>query len=287
MESMLGQTFDLDGISVIETDLFQYGDKCIICMSAINEETCFVGWLQSDYIEQVNKRNEKEKKLKLSSVIDVCVTDNGDLYATDGKKRSIVCLSTSDSVSTIFSTDPLVPMGICQSTEGGLLVTLRDDESDQYQPESHSRRLVRHVTLSGDVIHEYEYQENGQTRLFNALRRVKQNGNTDLCVVNGTSQSAGELEVLSISGSLRNIYSGQRLVNRFKPTDVICDSQCNIIVTDYFNSHVHLLSPDGDFFKYLLTENGVRNPSSMSLYKSTLWVGDKHGHVKVLQYNEN
>lgn len=56
---------------------------------------------------------------------------------------------------------------------------------------------------------------------------------------------------------------------------------------DYFNSHVHLLSPDGDFFKYLLTENGVRNPSSMSLYKSTLWVVDKHGHVKVLQYNEN
>lgn len=42
MESMLGQTFDLDDISVIETDSFQYGDKCIICMSAINEETCFV-----------------------------------------------------------------------------------------------------------------------------------------------------------------------------------------------------------------------------------------------------
>lgn len=160
---------------------------------------------------------------------------------------------------------------------------MRDDESEQYQPESHSRRLVRYVTLNGDVIHEYEYQENGQTRLFNALRRVKQNGNTDICVVNVTSQSAGELVVLSISGSLRNIYSGQRLVNRFKPTDVICDSQCNIIVT----VTVHLLSPDGDFLKYLLTENGVRNPSSMSLYKSTLWVGDKHGHVKVLQYNEN
>uniref|UniRef100_A0A8W8IXK2 Uncharacterized protein n=1 Tax=Magallana gigas TaxID=29159 RepID=A0A8W8IXK2_MAGGI len=69
---------------------------------------------------------------------------------------------------------------ICQSTDGGLLLSLSDTESEKYQPDSSSRRLVRHVTLTGDVIREYEFQEDGQTRLFNIPRTIKQNANTDI-----------------------------------------------------------------------------------------------------------
>lgn len=48
---------------------FQYGDKVHV-FEAINEDTCFVGAFQSDYIEQINKKNEKGKKLNISSVND-------------------------------------------------------------------------------------------------------------------------------------------------------------------------------------------------------------------------
>ena len=87
----------------------------------------------------------------------------------------------------LFSTDPLGPWGICQTKDGGLLVTLEDTETDIYQPKSHSRRLVRHVTLTGDVIHEYviEYQEDGQARLLTSPYIINQNGNNDICVING------------------------------------------------------------------------------------------------------
>lgn len=68
------------------------------------------------------------------------------------------------------------------------------------------------------------------------------------------------LVILSISGSLRNIYSGQKVVEEFKPTDVVCDSHCNIIVNDLFNSNIHLMSSSGEFMKYLLTENEVTKP---------------------------
>lgn len=147
------------------------------------------------------------------------------MYATDNNNKSIVRLSPSDSVfrlflldsilrlspsgavSTVFSTAHRVPMGICQSTEGGLLVTLRDVKSEHYQLASHSRRLARHVTLTGDVICEYEYQEDGQTKLFTAPTRVKQNGNTDICVVNRAP--VGKLVILSSSGILKSIYEGQ------------------------------------------------------------------------------
>lgn len=73
-----------------------------------------VGALNSDYIEQVNKKNKKGKKFHTSGVQDVCITDNGDLYATDSVKDCIVRLSQFDTISTAFSTAPLRPLGICR-----------------------------------------------------------------------------------------------------------------------------------------------------------------------------
>ncbi|XP_065924427.1 uncharacterized protein [Magallana gigas] len=283
LESMMGQTFNLDEITVNETHSFQYGDQPIFIMGAINEDTCFVGTFLSGNIQQVNRGSENGMKFNIEAN-DVCVTDNGDVYATDYENNSIVRLSPSGSVSTVSSTDPLALVAICPSTEGGLLVTLRDTESEPLQPDSRSRRLVRHVTLTGDVIREYEYQKDGQTRLFTFLLKVKQNGNTDICVVNRTSRSTGELVILSFSGSLKSVYRGQKWMKKCFPTDVVCDKHCNIIVTDFYNSKILLLSPNVEFMKYLLTENEVTNIWSMSLYKSTLWVGDYHGLVKVFQY---
>ncbi|XP_065925641.1 uncharacterized protein [Magallana gigas] len=285
LESMMGQTFDLDDFTVNETDSFQHGDKKIFIIEAINGDTCFINGVGSDCIEKINRKNEKETKISIS-VSDVCVTDNGDVYATDYKNKSIVRLSPSGSVSTVFRTDPLLPLGNCQSTEGGLLVSLRDTESKRYQLDSSSRRLVRHVTLNGDVICEYEFQEDGQTRLFTVPWRVKQSINTDICVVNWTSEYTGELMILSVTGSpkLLVVYRGQKLVYKFKPIDVVFDSHCNIIVSDTFNSKIHLLSPDGEFMKYVAT---VTDPISMSFYKPTLWVGNRQGLVKVFHFNEN
>jgi hypothetical protein len=70
----------------------------------------------------------------------------------------------------------------------------------------------------------------------------------------------------------------------FCPTDVYGDSRCIILVTDLFNHRVHLLSPDVEFLKYLLTENEVLVPFALSLYGSTLWVGDCNGMVKLFHY---
>lgn len=160
-------------------------------------------------------------------------------------------------------------------------------ESENFQSDSHSRSLVRHVTLAGDVIREYEYQEDGQTRLFTAPVRIKQNANTDIYVINLTSDNTSELVILSSSGSLKSVYSGQNLVKKFQPTDVVFDSDCNVIVSNFkTRSQIHLVSPEGKFIKYLLTETEVTDPFAMCLYKSTLWVSDIKGLVKVFHYNK-
>lgn len=112
LESMMGQCFDFNDIVVSETDSFHYQDELILAMEAINEDTCLVGAFNSDCIEQVNKKNKKGKKIYTSGVQDVCLTDNGDLYATHSVKDCIVRLSQLDTVSTAFSTAPLKNLSV-------------------------------------------------------------------------------------------------------------------------------------------------------------------------------
>ena len=282
LESIMGRTFDAEKFS--ERDSFQWSDQNVAVFEAINEDTCLIKDDKKSTVEQINKSGKKEKQFSVN-VGDVCVADNNDVYVTDLKNNSISRLSPSGSVSAVFSTDPLLPMGICQTKDGGLLVTLRDTKSNPFQPNSDSRRLVRQVTLTGDVIHEYEYQEDGQTRLFTVPWRVTQNSNTDICAINVKSETCSELVILSFSGSLKSVYPEQNIKDNFVIlSDVVCDSFSNIIVSEAFNSSVHLLSPDGQFMRYLLTENQVNQPTALSLKKSTLWIGDKQGHIKVFHY---
>ncbi|XP_078336965.1 uncharacterized protein LOC144626566 [Crassostrea virginica] len=284
LESMMGQTFDAEQITVTETDSFQWDEKPIYFLEAMNESSCLLSNTEFENVVQLSKSGTKEKQVNVG-VCSVCVTDNNDVYVSDGENMSISRLSQSGSVSPVFSTDPLVPMGIYQTMDGSLLITLIDNESDIFQRNSDSRCLVRHVTLTGDFIREYEYEEDGQTRLFTWPDRVTQNGNTDICVINKTSETTGELLILSFSGSLKSVYPKQEHRHNFFLTDVVCDSYCNIIVSEKQKSSVHILSSDGEFMRFLLTENQVNNPFAMSLKKSTLWIGDYDGRIKVFQYN--
>ncbi|XP_062609423.1 uncharacterized protein LOC134271193 [Saccostrea cucullata] len=283
LESLFGRTLDLENIGATKIKSFEYGDEEIIVLKAYSEDQCYVKEVNSEYTEIVSKEGNKKKKFSITP-FEMCVTNTGDIYFTDDSNKSISCLLPSGSVSTVISTDPLIPVGICQSVVGGLLVTLRDYESDDYKLKSHSRRLVRYITVTGDVIHEYEYQEDGQSRLFTVPTRLTQNSNSDICVVNRTNKFTGDLVIMSPSGSLKYVYRGQNLIEDFCPSFVVCDSLYNILVTDHNNKQIHLLSSDGGFLKFLLTENEVNHPIRLSMYKSTLWVGYYEGLVEVFKY---
>ncbi|XP_061178366.1 uncharacterized protein LOC133187007 [Saccostrea echinata] len=268
LNTMIGKTLDLKDISLTETSSFEY-DEGIFLLKAFSEDQCYVKLYQSAHTEKVNTEGETKHKYNINPD-DLCVTDTDDVYYIDSNNKSISCLSPSGSVSTVISTDSLEPEGICQSVDSGLLVTLTDKESDDYKLDSNSRRLVRHITVTGDVIHEYEYQEDGQTRLFTLPVRVTQNSNSDICVVNHTSDNSGDLVIMSPSGHVKSVYRGENLTENFDPSDVACDSLCNILVTDPNNNQIYLLSPEGKFLKFLLTKNKVICPVSLSLHKTTL-----------------
>ena len=284
LESMMGVIFYAEDV-ITETNSFQWVTRVDIIKSlaAKNDDTCFLTNHTLSRLEQVNKNGKKEKQFSVLAA-DICVTDNNEIFFTNLLDNSISHLSMLGLVSTAFSTDPMIPCGICPTMNGELLITLKDTGLDHYELNPRSRRLVRHVTLSGDVVREYEYQEDGQTRLFTDPLRVTQNGNTDICVINWTSNTTSELVILSSSGSLTSVYLGIDKPDEFDASDVVCDSHFNIILSELKKSAIHLLSPDGKFMRYLLTENHVNNPFAMSLKGTQLWVGDFYGFVKVFRY---
>ena len=283
LEIIMGNICKSPKITVTETDSFQWDEHAIQVLEAMDDDTCFLSNVYNVNVEQVNKSGESGMALSMN-INDVCVTDKKVIYISDLISKSVFKLSQTGSVSTVFSTDPLEPVGVCQALDDQLLVTLSDTESAYYELDSRSKRLVRHVTLTGDVILEYTYQEKGQIKQFTWPFRVTQNGNSDVCLLNNVSKSNGELLIFSFSGFLKSAYRGRLEPGGFLPEDVVCDSFFSIVVCESQSSTVHLLSPAGKFLRYLLTEKQVNQPTAMSLKKSTLWIGDNHGLVKVFKY---
>lgn len=296
LEMMIGGAIDTNDITVTEVYSFQWTDKPIGALHAIDSKTCLMQNNEESYC-QVNKKGVTKIQFEASfNERNVPKIHDDQLLAIvpDSQKKSVNFLSESGLVYFGFSTDPMEIVGVCL-TDISLLVTLKDTDSDLYQLNTLSRRLVRYIVRRSNVIKDFEYQEDGRTRLFTLPWRLIQNGtsdNADICVVNLTSSSTGEIVILSYSGSLKSVYRGHSEREQFYPTDVVCDPQFNIIVNNVLNSNVYLLNPNGKFLRYLLKEDQVNQPMAMSLNVSRwltdstfLWIGDKQGLVKVYEYS--
>ena len=127
--------------------------------------------------------------------------------------------------------------------------------------------------------------QDGKSRLLTFPTRATENGNSDICIVNRTSDFTGELIVLHEDRRLRATYRGQVISESFDPEDVACDSKRRIIVLDCINKSLNLLGTDGTFLKYLLSDM-FDYPYTIALYQDNLWIGFGEGAVKVYKYNK-
>ena len=146
-KTLIGEVLDLQEITVKGTDSFQWDGNQIDDLVAINVNSCFLGNKKSQSLERVNKSGRRELRISVC-VNSVCITDENKVYLTDKLHKCIAHLSPSGSISTIFRTDPLEHLGIYQTMDGDLLVTLIDTETERYFRDSHSRRLLRRMTVS-------------------------------------------------------------------------------------------------------------------------------------------
>ena len=272
-----------DSVSVMEVKTFKEFDRFLTTIAPISSNQAWIRQFQNYRIKQVSLQSTETNSVTLPIHTDFITLGNGDFIMTEYGNKVIRRVTSAGKVSDIISTKPLHPWWISKTQNNDILISLKD-YGDDYKLQPSNRRLVQRMTLTGKVLHTYEFKEDGVTRLFTLPWRTAENGNSDICVINRTGEDPGELIVLRGDGRARASYRGQEDSSfAFDPSDVACDSKRRIIVSDFTNKCLHLLSPDVTFLRYVLIDM-FDNPNTIALYQGSLWVGFYHGVVKVYKY---
>ncbi|XP_048753539.1 uncharacterized protein LOC125664772 [Ostrea edulis] len=283
LRTMYGSLMDPELIKVTKLAHFKNFSNTIVSIHSATEELAWVhGWDNSAYL--VNTSGVIKTTLEMKNVSnDFIVSSDGAHIFTDFEDDEIKKMDENGIVSTVVSTKPLTPIGIAKAQSGDLLVALVDDYS--FKLNTSSKRLVKMISTDGEEKRNYEFERDGTTKLFTKPHRVFHNYNNDICVIDQTGQSSGVLRVLSLDGAVRFDYRGHYVKKRFDPRGLVCDVYCNIIVTDCLHNFIHMLSPCGEFIRYLVTKQETfDSPYSVDLQKSSLWVGGKNGNISVFRY---
>ena len=220
----------------------------------------------------------REKKITLNltfDLYDMALTASQDILATDNSNKCVMKISPSGDVSTLCSTAPLAPCGICINNRGNIVIGLQAVWAMTNLFCTH--KLVVYSSDGSTVLQEIEEDDEYGKPLFRGvIRQVKQNGNGDYVVANGD-----RIVCVSSEGRLRWDY-------RIWPYGIyamVCDKYDNVIIADNYNNKILLLSSEGKLVTTLLTaEDGISWLQSMSIdTHGQLWIGQENS-LKIVRY---
>ena len=274
-----------DSTTISEVKILREFHDSILAIAPISDTQAWIGDDKHTNVKLLSSQTQ-DTKVKRLPCTDFITLSDGDFIVAGNKSQEIRRITPVGKTHVIVSTESLRPTFISKTQADEILVSLTDDDDDdrdRYKLSPSSRRLVQRMTLTGKVLHTYEFQEDGVTRLFTFPTRTAENGNSDICVVNRVGRFTGELIVLQRDCQMRATYQGNG-DSKIDPRDVACDSKRRIILLDC-NKCLHLLSPDCTFLGYLLSDMSDY-PTTMALYQGCLWIGFNKGIVKVYRYIE-
>ncbi|KAJ8301021.1 hypothetical protein KUTeg_022540 [Tegillarca granosa] len=252
--------------------------ECVQSICSLSDDSAIINYYMRCDCDVVSVDEQVKNTFKFDFLPgDIKMTSHDNIIVTDNRKPLLHKLTTKGVKTQTISTSPLRPVALCEATDGNLLVSLVDKPS--HKVGKSSRRLVSRITMDGNTIESYEYQNT--SRLFTWPHGVSENINKDICVVDRTSKTSGRLVVVDNKGKLRYTYDGQKLNHSFYPRDVKCDKSGHVIVNDRNNIKVHILDLNGQFIRYIADENILKdNPICLELDKNDIvWVGGSMGNV--------
>ena len=217
----------------------------------------------------------------------VVMKDNRFVHI-DFHKQIIFKIDRSGETSIIAKTGQLHPFQVGEALDGNILVSLVDEFS--FMRTRESQRRVQMMTPGGQVLHTYEFGEDGSTPAFTCPLKPIQNYNSNVCILDeyqtqreSKTIHRGKVFVFYEDGKLKFTYNGHGA--EFHPYDICCDSLCNIICGNDFDKTVHILDSEGTFRAYLFTKDTcIAAPASLGLHSNALWVGSQNGEVAVYRY---
>ncbi|XP_062614897.1 E3 ubiquitin-protein ligase TRIM71-like [Saccostrea cucullata] len=208
----------------------------------------------------------------------LAVMQDGSLIYSDFFDQVIYRVSLNKQKTKLINTE-YYATGLCCTRSGDILVCMAETLF-------HTARVVRYSS-SGRKTQEFQTDQTGES-LFMNPKFVCENINDDICV---SDWKLCKVVVLNKVGGLRFKYDGnvpsRRLKATFNPRWVATDSLGHILIADRDNDAVHLISQDGNFLSYILTEDdGISRPWGISVDTSdNLWMVEQDkACVKVYQY---
>ncbi|XP_062614898.1 tripartite motif-containing protein 2-like [Saccostrea cucullata] len=199
----------------------------------------------------------------------LAVMKDGSLIYSGGFNHFIHRLSLNKQFTKLINTE-YEPTGLLCIRSGDIIVCIG----------SYVTARVVKYSSSGTKIQEFK-KDQYMEKLFTDPKFICENVNDDICV-----SDQGNVIVLTKTGQLRFKYDG-KVWSIFQPYGVATDSLGHILIADNAHNAVHLISQDGDFLSYILTEDdGISQPRGISVDRSdNLWlVEHENACVKVHQY---
>ncbi|XP_048743779.2 E3 ubiquitin-protein ligase TRIM71-like [Ostrea edulis] len=188
--------------------------------------------------------------------------DDSLIFST-GSKGTILKVSHDKKMST-FVKDKYNLRGLCCTKSGDILACTGPGDT---------ARVVRYRS-SGEKIQEIVHNHNGK-KLYSYPRFVCENINGDVCVADRSNPD--KLVVVNMDGEFRFNYHGKTghlKYTFFTSLEIATDSLGHILISDCLNNVLHLISKDGEFISFLLTQDVLR-PRGLSIDKSdNLWIGE-------------
>ena len=204
---------------------------------------------------------------------DIAVTENDTLVYTDYTDKSINIVGDTQ-IQPLVKLDGWIPLRVCSSSSGDLLVIMDSDDDTQSRVVRYSGSTQKQTIQWDDQ--GYPFYTSGHNKY------ISENINWDICVVDCGVRA---IVVVSAAGKLRFRYTGPTPRESFGPYGITTDSRGNILTSDQYNHRIHIIDQDGHVL-LLIQSPSLRGPWGLCVDTGdNLFVAEWFkGNVKKIQY---
>ena len=208
-------------------------------------------------------------------IYDMTLTKSNDILISTINSSDVKLITQSGRIKPFLSVSPLITTGIHVTNNNDIILGVVEKYTYKLTDKS-----CRKIIVFGENKKEkqsYQYNKHKQ-RLFTVPYRIT-NVNSDIVVIDSTSNDDGRVVVLGKEGGVKWTYQGHPQINTedkpFDPWDIVTTSVGNVIVADYNNHTLHVISGGGELLTYkVMSDQGVLYPVSLDIDTlGKLWVG--------------
>ncbi|XP_033760820.1 uncharacterized protein LOC117342712 [Pecten maximus] len=257
---------------------------------------CWIVYNNTNEIKLISNSGVVKKTVSVSGskhLLGITGLADGSLLICSPQTKCIKQVHhPSCHVFELFHTAPLIPVGICASPTGDILMTLIDKWS--YDKSRDSHRVLMKCNSNWKMTAEAKHSKHGGN-LFVLPYKVSVSSTGKLvAVINQTSDMTSHLMLFDNNFALllrcighENVVLGDRpdfaMTERFNVMDVKFDVTDNLVIIEGYTGTVQVLDPvTCRPLRIIVKEQG--SPWTLAVYDKNMWVGFQDGRIKCLSY---